>query len=315
MARNRKRDKATGSRSQSSVGSQVIVDPDAHRDIEAHCAENPSQEVCGVLVGFTWPEPGGQRTRVVGSVRGAHARQGQMSVTFTHDTWQAVHEAIERRTDDARVVGWYHSHPDFGVFYSSQDVFVHRHFFGDVGQLGLVIDPIRGQCGAFLSTASGIEPIRRFEVARANASGHLVSCAYAPEAVQDSGVEAVAAAVDDAAVLTRLDSIEATVARLERTARSARNGVLLACVLLAVVALMSILAWIFPLPPLSRGAVRPGEQVIVLPSGSVQMPVAPSVPAPPRAEAPIAKRSAPEASKPAAEPEKPVDGADRGGKE
>jgi proteasome lid subunit RPN8/RPN11 len=276
MARNGKRGTRAGSKSPQSPASQVIVDPDARRDFEAHCAENPSEEVCGILVGFTWAEAGRQRTRVVGSVRGSHARQGQMSVTFTHETWQAVHAEIERRTDDAKVVGWYHSHPDFGVFYSSQDVFVHRHFFGDVGQLGLVIDPIRRQCGAFLSTASGIEPIRRFEVARKNASGHLVSCAYAPEAVQESAVEAAAAAVDDAALIARLDSIEATVARLERTTLSTRNGVVLACALLVVVLVTGILAWLFP-PALSVRLGRQGESSFLVPSSSPRMVLQPTV--------------------------------------
>jgi proteasome lid subunit RPN8/RPN11 len=265
MAKNRKRErKAAAERSRQL--SQVIVDPDAHRDIEAHCAENPSEEVCGVLVGFTWPEGGMQRTRVIGSVRGAHARQDQMSVTFTHDTWQAVHEAIERRTDGARVVGWYHSHPNFGVFYSSQDAFIHRHFFGDPGQLGLVIDPVRGQCGAFLSTSAGIDPIRRFEVARQNSSGHLVSCVYASESIQESAPEVMAAAADDSSVLSRMDSLEATVARVEQSVRSVRTGVMVACALLVVIAALAVLGWILPPQALVLERSRSGTQVLIAPT-------------------------------------------------
>jgi proteasome lid subunit RPN8/RPN11 len=290
MAKNRKRDRKAASE-RSRHPSQVIIDPGAHRDIRAHCAENPSQEVCGVLVGFTWPEGGMQRTRVVGSVRGAHARQDQMSVTFTHDTWQAVHEAIERRTDGARVVGWYHSHPDFGVFYSSQDAFIHRHFFGDVGQLGLVIDPVRGQCGAFLSTAAGIDPIRRFEVARQNSTGHLVSCAYAPESIQESAPEAMAAAGDDSAVLGRLDSMEATAARVERSVRSVRTGVMVACALLVVIAAFAVLGWILPPPALVLERSRPGAPVLIGPSQASTRAGSAGVP-PKGAEAPASQSDA-----------------------
>lgn len=263
MARNRKRDQQTGSRSKSPAKSQVIVDPDAYRDIEAHCAENPTQEVCGVLVGFTWSEDGMQRTRVVASVRGLHAREGQMSVTFTHETWQAVHEVVERRVDDAKVIGWYHSHPDFGVFYSSQDVFVHKHFFGDVGQLGIVVDPIREQRGAFLSTVEGIDPIRRFEVARQNSTGHLVSCAYAPEAVQESSVEATAAGGDDSPVLARLDSIEATLARLERTVRFTRTCAVMACLFVTAASAWIVLDVFMGPRPQMVGLTRDGQLILV----------------------------------------------------
>ena len=46
-------------------------------------------------------------------------------------------------------MGWYHTHPDFGVFLSGHDVFIHRHFFGQPLQVAYVVDPIRQTRGFF----------------------------------------------------------------------------------------------------------------------------------------------------------------------
>jgi proteasome lid subunit RPN8/RPN11 len=43
------------------------------------------------------------------------------------------------------VVGWYHSHPNLGVFFSGTDRKTQRDFFNQSHSLGLVVDPIRLQ--------------------------------------------------------------------------------------------------------------------------------------------------------------------------
>jgi proteasome lid subunit RPN8/RPN11 len=40
------------------------------------------------------------------------------------------------------VVGWYHSHPDLGVFFSGTDRRTQRAFFNQPHCIGLVVDPI-----------------------------------------------------------------------------------------------------------------------------------------------------------------------------
>lgn len=217
----------------------LTIDPDAHRALDAHCGANPRNEVCGVLVGFTGEENGRRWTRVVAIIEGKHAREEQMSVTFTHETWDAVHEALSQRTDKARVVGWYHTHPDFGIFYSAPDVFVHRNFFNLEGQVGVVVDPVRDERGVFASTAQGLVTLARYEVARQNARGHLVDCRYADEPLRDEMPEARAAASTSESTFARsnLDSIEARLAEMDQ-----RMGKL-ATMLVVVVPIVGMLAF------------------------------------------------------------------------
>ena len=199
---------------------RLIFDTDAHRVMDEHCSAASRNEVCGILVGFTGEDASGRWTRVVSIIQGAHAREDQMSVTFTHDTWDAVHTELAKRQDQARVIGWYHSHPDFGIFYSAPDLFVHSNFFGLEGQVGVVVDPVRQERGVFANTSRGLRTLARYEVARRNKQGHLVECKYVDEPLRDAMPEARAAAAlgEGSGDFTRssLDSIEANLARIER---------------------------------------------------------------------------------------------------
>jgi hypothetical protein len=56
---------------------------------------------------------------------------------------------MDSRFADRAIVGWYHSHPDFGIFLSDRDVFIHEHFFNSPGQIAFVVDPVRKDEGVF----------------------------------------------------------------------------------------------------------------------------------------------------------------------
>lgn len=52
------------------------------------------------------------------------------------------------------VIGWYHSHPDLGAFFSSSDERTQAAFFAHAYSVGWVIDPIRREHACFLGKAS-----------------------------------------------------------------------------------------------------------------------------------------------------------------
>lgn len=66
-------------------------------------------------------------------------------------TWRDVdHARTHRETRGKALVGWYHTHPDFGVFLSDTDLErTHRVLFSEPFQVALVYDPIRGKAGYF----------------------------------------------------------------------------------------------------------------------------------------------------------------------
>src|SRR5262249_22696216 len=65
-------------------------------------------------------------------------------------TWSRINQEMDTRFAHLKIVGWYHSHPDFGIFLSDRDLFIQQHFFSGPGQLALVVDPVREAEGVFI---------------------------------------------------------------------------------------------------------------------------------------------------------------------
>lgn len=113
--------------------------------VEDHAFSETSREVGGVFVG-TFDDRG---ARVSAALPALRAVGSSAQVTFTHEVWDDVLSAIERDHPGERIIGWYHSHPGFGIFLSEYDLFLHRSFFSDPRMLALVVDPLAGQSGWF----------------------------------------------------------------------------------------------------------------------------------------------------------------------
>lgn len=117
-------------------------------------------EICGVLIGRK--ENG--RTIVTGAVAGEGAAHGGSHVTFTQQAWVAIHEEKNRLYPGQSIVGWYHSHPGFGVFLSDHDFFIHQNFFSEAGSLAWVYDPQSDEEGCFGWDGNDINSVERFEI-------------------------------------------------------------------------------------------------------------------------------------------------------
>ena len=75
--------------------------------------------------------------------------QAGTHVTFTQDTWEHIYKVKDSEYPDHRIVGWYHSHPGFGVFLSDHDTFIHQNFFSSPQQVAWVYDPHSEEEGCF----------------------------------------------------------------------------------------------------------------------------------------------------------------------
>jgi proteasome lid subunit RPN8/RPN11 len=144
---------------------RVAVDREAHAELLAHAKESLHAEVCGVLVGEEGVDDEGSFVHVQAVIRGAQASGGSTHVTFTHETWEAIHKAMERDHPKLRMMGWYHTHPGFGVEFSEMDLFIQRNFFSAPSQIALVTDPVGGTVAIAMNTGGGqVEYLPRYWV-------------------------------------------------------------------------------------------------------------------------------------------------------
>jgi len=112
-----------------------------------HVFTNADREVGGVLVGRV-PRLGGAPL-ITGAIPALKADEQRATLTFTQDAWAHVHRVLDRDFDGDQIVGWYHSHPGFGIFLSDHDLFIHRNFFSGPSQIALVVDPQARSEGVF----------------------------------------------------------------------------------------------------------------------------------------------------------------------
>jgi|HubBroStandDraft_5_1064220.scaffolds.fasta_scaffold03769_6 proteasome lid subunit RPN8/RPN11 len=138
---------------------QLQFSTEVARQIRQHARSNRKTEVCGILIGT---EASGI-TRVEACIAGESAAQGGAHVTFTQDTWEHIYKIKDRDFPDERIVGWYHSHPGFGVFLSDHDTFIHKNFFSSQTQVAWVYDPHSDEEGCFGWRNGRLERVGEFE--------------------------------------------------------------------------------------------------------------------------------------------------------
>lgn len=131
-------------------------------EIHRHVFANPDREVGGVLVG---QRVDARAVQVRGMIPALEAVGERAAVTFTHDAWELVHRELDRKFPDLQIVGWYHSHPGFGIFLSRDDLFIHESFFSEPWQFAYVIDPIGLEEGEFAWSGNSVVPVQTRTIA------------------------------------------------------------------------------------------------------------------------------------------------------
>lgn len=139
----------------------VVVSQSALEQIVAHCKSNTRVELGGVLLGRPYHNNRQIFVEVEAAIPALSQDNGPVHFTFTADAWAQIH--VDRlQYPDLEVVGWFHTHPDLGVFYSADDEVVHAAAFTQPWHVGLVVDPIRNQGSFFAWKAEQVKPIPGF---------------------------------------------------------------------------------------------------------------------------------------------------------
>jgi proteasome lid subunit RPN8/RPN11 len=231
---------------------RVVVERRPMAQLLAHAAESPEVEICGVLVGRREKDKDGDFVHVTATIRGEKAREQGSHVTFTHDTWNHIHREMDAKFAGKEIIGWYHTHPGFGIFLSDMDAFIHKSVFAQPHQVSLVHDPLVGKTGIFVLRGDQLIPLPRYW-----RDGQAVELDGAsPGADAHDGIAAELRALQS--VVSRLD---ASVSELSR--RSSFDAWITRALMILVVAVL-IFSYLFPprpiltLDPMLERMLQPG---------------------------------------------------------
>jgi proteasome lid subunit RPN8/RPN11 len=105
------------------------------------------------------------------SIEASNAAQAGTHVTFTQDAWETIYRVKDESYPNERIIGWYHSHPGFGVFLSEHDMFIQRNFFSSPDQVAWVYDPHTDEEGCFGWIDGDVHRISTFSIVDNNGDG------------------------------------------------------------------------------------------------------------------------------------------------
>ncbi|BCY19329.1 MAG: hypothetical protein GYA12_14975 [Chloroflexi bacterium] len=136
---------------------QVFLTQQAFIRICAHAGSDLHNEVGGWLAGKAYLDnQTGKPFIVINTVLPAEfTEHGSAFLTFTQDSQVRMHATLTDDYPDLRLLGWFHTHPKMGVFFSEWDRWLHENFFPEPWQVGLVIEPYSAAAGFFQKQVNG----------------------------------------------------------------------------------------------------------------------------------------------------------------
>jgi proteasome lid subunit RPN8/RPN11 len=133
---------------------EIVCTDELMNKIEEQCFSSTKTEVGGFLVGTI----ADGKSTVTHVLKAKHTANTQSQLTFTNKTWETAHAEMGEIGADAELIGWFHSHPNFGIFLSDYDKFIQNEFFYKDGMITIVVDPINGKRGWFISINKDVRP-------------------------------------------------------------------------------------------------------------------------------------------------------------
>lgn len=149
----------------SGEGPEIAIVPHALFSAMSHAHTNKEYEVGGICIGQVFQNKQDRRLLIhikevipAETIMTNSQIQGKSFFTFTAEIWKGMINIYLRDFPGMRVLGWYHSHPGFGIFLSGMDLFIHNNFFNAPWHVAMVIDAIQHQVGFFTRHAEKLLP-------------------------------------------------------------------------------------------------------------------------------------------------------------
>jgi len=123
----------------------VSVSKDALQKAVDHANKSPDKEVLGILIGRVKDD-----TLIIEDAVSGEIETGPTHVTMPGQTIALIADDILKRKIRGNIVGWYHSHPGYGLFMSDLDISTQtslQQFSPYV--VALIVDPSTGEAGFF----------------------------------------------------------------------------------------------------------------------------------------------------------------------
>lgn len=128
---------------------KVYIKQDVYKALEKYSLSNTSKELGTILIGDYCEHMGKTHVVISNYIEAKYTDASASTLTFTHETWDYVHKQHDLLYPNKKIIGWQHTHPNYGIFLSNYDLFIQDNFFNMHFQVAYVIDPIQNIKGFF----------------------------------------------------------------------------------------------------------------------------------------------------------------------
>lgn len=142
----------------------IYISQPAYKSIHRFTADKTKNESGGMLIGDIIEEFGKTNIIISGFIEARHCESTPTTLKFTHETWEYCHKEISKKYPGKKIVGWIHTHPNFGIFLSEYDKFIHENFFKEDYDVAYVVDPIQNIEGFYFWINGKIERCKGFYI-------------------------------------------------------------------------------------------------------------------------------------------------------
>lgn len=142
----------------------IYISQNTYKEIYRFTKDKTTNESGGVLLGRVIEEFGKTNIVICAFIEAKYCEGTPTTLKFTHETWEYVHKEAEKKYPDLKILGWIHTHPNFGIFLSEYDKFIQQNFFSEENQIAYVVDPIQRIEGFYFWINGKIERCKGFFV-------------------------------------------------------------------------------------------------------------------------------------------------------
>jgi proteasome lid subunit RPN8/RPN11 len=138
------------------AGRSVYLAKESEQAIKSHLASD-SAELGGLMLGRVYKSQFATAlnypwiTLIEKTLPSNDYQNSSVSLRMGTEVWNRASALLQT---GLMIVGWYHSHPNLGVFFSGTDRATQAAFFNSPYALGLVLDPIRKERKCFFGGSS-----------------------------------------------------------------------------------------------------------------------------------------------------------------
>lgn len=143
---------------------KIYIKQNVYHSLHAYSKKDTSIEVGSILVGKETSFEGDHHLMIEGYIDAKYVDSSESTLTFTHKTWEAIHKEKEISYKNHKIVGWHHTHPNYGIFLSRYDLFIQENYFNLPWQIAYVIDPINQKEGFFAWKNEAITQLTGFYI-------------------------------------------------------------------------------------------------------------------------------------------------------